>query len=78
MLTTVDDQRITKLTLIIYTISSPRQSPFNVRRYLSIEKSSAAAGWWPYMGRRPRIANRFEVRTMNGSVVTAKIAGILS
>ncbi len=30
------------------------------------------------IARRPRIANRFEVSTINGSVVTAKIAGILS
>ena len=30
------------------------------------------------MARRPRMANRFEVSTINGSVVTAKIAGILS
>ncbi|VFS93671.1 Uncharacterised protein [Raoultella planticola] len=30
------------------------------------------------MARRPRIANRFDVSTINGSVVTAKIAGILS
>ena len=31
-----------------------------------------------YMARSPMIAKIFEVNTMNGSVVTAKIAGMLS
>jgi len=31
-----------------------------------------------YMARRPRIANTFEVSTMKGSIVMAKIAGIES
>ena len=31
-----------------------------------------------YMARKPRIANTFDVRTMKGSVVIAKIAGMES
>ena len=43
--------------------------------YLNIIISPAIA---KYSERRPRIANAFEVKTMNGSCVTAKIAGIES
>ena len=46
--------------------------------YFSMEKRSATPASRKYIARRPKIANRFEVSTMNGSVVTAKIAGILS
>ena len=31
-----------------------------------------------YSARRPMMAKMFEVKTMNGSVVTAKMAGMLS
>ena len=43
--------------------------------YLNIIIKPAIA---KYSERRPRMANAFDVKTMNGSCVTAKIAGIES
>ena len=45
---------------------------------MSSEKRSAMSASRKYIARRPRIAKTFEVSTMNGSVVIAKIAGIES
>lgn len=40
--------------------------------YFSIENFSAIPDKTKYIARKPKIANRFEVNTINGSVVTAK------
>ena len=45
---------------------------------MSSEKRSAMSASRKYIARRPRIAKTFDVSTMNGSVVIAKIAGIES
>ena len=46
--------------------------------YLRKIKRSAKSASKKYMARRPKMAKMLEVRTMKGSVVTAKIAGMLS
>ena len=59
-------------------ILTPTNTSTMPRPYFSMWNLSAAPASRKYRLRRPRIANTLLVNTMNGSLVTAKIAGTLS
>ena len=60
------------------SILAPMNTSTIARPYLSMWKRSATSTSRKYRARKPMMANRFDVKTMNGSVVMAKIAGIES
>lgn len=60
------------------SILIPIKTKITASPYFSSEKRSATLANRKYIARSPRMANKLEVNTINGSVVTAKIAGMLS
>ena len=65
-------------TQCIINILIPIKLNTKAKPYLRKIKRSAKSASKKYMARRPKMAKMLEVRTMKGSVVTAKIAGMLS
>ena len=76
--TTDREMEIGICTQCIISILIPIKLNTKAKPYLRKIKRSAKSASKKYMARRPKMAKMLEVRTMKGSVVTAKIAGMLS
>ncbi len=75
---TVNEIAVGMCQISISNIFTPIKVKITARPYCSKLNFSATPDNRKYIARRPKIANKFDVKTMKGSVVTAKIAGILS
>ena len=76
--TTDKDKAVGILNRSISIILIPINTNTKAKPYFSKLKRSAISANRKYIERKPKIAKIFEVKTINGSVVIAKIAGIES
>ncbi len=76
--TTLSEYPIGILMRSMNNIFKPIKIKITAKPYLSKENRSAKSASKKYIALSPIIAKILDVNTMNGSVVTANIAGILS